>query len=68
MQADIDKLVRAWFTGAMVNMLLEIDQEKYKDYVMIERGSGHVHGAAQGSVQNLVGHPFVLAEAVQAVD
>ena len=38
MQAEIDKLVHVQFTGAMVNMLLQIDHEMYKDYVMIERG------------------------------
>ena len=38
MQAEIDKLVHVRFTGAMVNMLLQIDHEMYKDNVMIERG------------------------------
>ena len=38
MQAEIDSLVHVWFTGAMVSMLLQIDHEMYKDYVMIERG------------------------------
>ena len=36
MQVDIDELVR--FTGEMVNMLLHIDYNKYKDYVVTERG------------------------------
>ena len=38
MQADIDQLVHVRFTGEMVNMLLQIDSEMYKDYVMVERG------------------------------
>ena len=38
MQADIDKLVHIRFTGEMVNMLLQIDSEMYKDYVVVERG------------------------------
>ena len=38
MQAEIDELVHVRFTGAMVNMLLQIDHKMYKDYVMIERG------------------------------
>ena len=37
MQADIDELVHVRFTGEMVNMLLHIDYDKYKDYVMTER-------------------------------
>ena len=37
MQADIDKLVHVRFTGEMVNMLLHIDHDKYKDYVVTER-------------------------------
>ena len=38
MQADIDELVYVRFTGEMVNMLLQIDSEMYKDYVVVERG------------------------------
>ena len=38
MQADIDELVHVRFTGEMVNMLLHIDYDKYKDYVMTKRG------------------------------
>ena len=38
MQADIDKLVHMRFTGEMVNMLLHIDYDMYKDYVVIEKG------------------------------
>ena len=38
MQADIDELVHVRFTGEMVNMLLQIDSEMYKDYVMMEKG------------------------------
>ena len=38
MQAEIDELVHMRFTGAMVNMLLQIDHEMYKNYVVIERG------------------------------
>ena len=38
MQADIDELVHVRFTGEMVNMLLQIDSEMYKDYVVVERG------------------------------
>ena len=38
MQAEIDELVHMHFTGAMVNMLLQIDHEMYKDYVVIEKG------------------------------
>ena len=37
MQADIDELVHVRFTGEMVNMLLHIDYDKYKDYVVTER-------------------------------
>ena len=37
-QADIDELVHVRFTGEMVNMLLQIDSEMYKDYVVVERG------------------------------
>ena len=29
MQADQDDLVHVWFTGAMVDKLLEIDEEMY---------------------------------------
>ena len=36
-QADIDELVRVRFTGEMVNMLLHIDHDKYKDYIVTER-------------------------------
>ena len=38
MQAETDELVHVWFTGAMVNMLLQIDHKMYKDYIVIERG------------------------------
>ena len=38
MQAEIDELVHVQLTGPMVNMLLQIDHEMYKDYIMIERG------------------------------
>ena len=38
MQAEIDKLVHVRFTGEMVNMLLQIDHEMYKDYVVMEKG------------------------------
>ena len=38
MQAEIDELVHVRFTGAMVILLLEIDHEMYKDYVIIEKG------------------------------
>ena len=38
MQADIDELVHVRFTGEMVNMLLHIDYDMYKDYVVIEKG------------------------------
>ena len=38
MQAEIDELVHVRFTGAMVTLLLEIDHEMYKDYVVVERG------------------------------
>ena len=38
MQADIDELVHVRFTGEMVNMLLQIDSEMYKDYVVVDRG------------------------------
>ena len=38
MQAEIDELVHVRFTGAMVSLLLEIDNEMYKDYVIIEKG------------------------------
>ena len=37
-QADIDELVHVRFTGEMVNMLLQIDSEMYKDYVVTEKG------------------------------
>ena len=35
MQAEIDELVHVRFTGAMVTLLLEIDHEMYKDYVVV---------------------------------
>ena len=38
MQAEIDELVHVRFTGAMVTLLLEIDHELYKDYVVVEKG------------------------------
>ena len=38
MQADIDELVHVRFTGEMVNMLLHIDYNMYKDYVVTEKG------------------------------
>ena len=38
MQAKIDELVHVRFTGAMVTLLLEIDNEMYKDYVVVEKG------------------------------
>ena len=38
MQAKIDELVHVRFTGAMVTLLLEIDHEMYKDYVVVEKG------------------------------
>ena len=38
MQADIDELVHMRFMGEMVNMLLQIDSEMYKDYVVMEKG------------------------------
>ena len=38
MHAEIDELVHVRFMGAMVNMLLQIDHEMYKDYIVIERG------------------------------
>ena len=38
MQAKIDELVHVSFTGAMVTLLLEIDHEMYKDYVVVEKG------------------------------
>ena len=38
MQADIDELVHVRFTGEMVSMLLQIDSEMYKDYVVMEKG------------------------------
>ena len=37
MQADINELVHVRFKGEMVNMLLQIDNEMYKDYVMMEK-------------------------------
>ena len=38
MQVDIDELVHVRFTGEMVNMLLHIDYNMYKDYVVTEKG------------------------------
>ena len=38
MQAEIDELVHVRFTGEMVNMLLQIDHEMYKDYIIMEKG------------------------------
>ena len=38
MQADIDELVHVRFTGEMVNTLLHMDYDMYKDYVVTERG------------------------------
>ena len=38
MQADIDELVHVRFTGKMVSMLLQIDYEMCKDYVVMEKG------------------------------
>ena len=38
MQSDIDELVHVRFTGEMVNMLLQIDNDMYKDYVVMEKG------------------------------
>ena len=38
MQADINELVHVRFTGEMVNMLLQIDKEMYKDYIVMEKG------------------------------
>ena len=37
-QADIDELVHIRFTGAMVTLLLEIDYDMYKEYVVVEKG------------------------------
>ena len=38
MQADIDELVHVRFTGEMVKMLLQIDEQMYREYVVVERG------------------------------
>ena len=38
MQAEIDELVHVRFTGAMVTLLLEIDNEMYKDFIIVEKG------------------------------
>ena len=38
MQADIDELVHVRFTGEMVKMLLQIDEQMYSEYVMMEKG------------------------------
>ena len=65
MQVDIDELVHVRLTGEMVNMLLQIDSEMYKDDVMMEkRRTGHVHGGAQGSVRHIACCSFVLAKAM----
>lgn len=37
MQADMDELVHVRFTGKMVNLLLEIDEEMYKPCNTVER-------------------------------
>ena len=37
-QAEIDVLLHVRLTGAMVNMLLQIDHEMYKDYIVTEKG------------------------------
>ena len=37
MQAETDELVHVRFTGEMVNTLLQIDHEMYKDYVAMEK-------------------------------
>ena len=37
-QTYIDELVHVRFTGEMVSMLLQIDSEMYKDYVVMEKG------------------------------
>ena len=36
MQANMDKLVHVRFTGKMVNLLLEVDPDMYKPYVIHE--------------------------------
>ena len=38
MLADIDELLHVRFTGELVSMLLQIDNEMYKYYVMVEKG------------------------------
>ena len=38
MQADIDELVHVRFTGEMVSMLLHINNDMYKDYIVTEKG------------------------------
>ena len=38
MQADIDELVHVRFTGEMVKMLLQIDEQMYSEYVVMEKG------------------------------
>ena len=38
MQANMDELVHIRFAGAMVTLLLEIDHEMYKDYVVVKKG------------------------------
>ena len=43
MQADIDELVHVRFMGEMVSMLLQIDDEMYKDYVVMEKGEQVMH-------------------------
>jgi Reverse transcriptase (RNA-dependent DNA polymerase) len=38
MQADMDEVVHVRFTGKMVELLLEIDENMYKPYVTLEKG------------------------------
>ena len=38
MQADIDELVHVRFMGEMVSMLLHINNDMYKDYIVTEKG------------------------------
>ena len=38
MQADIDELVHERFTGEMVRILLQIDEQMYSEYVVTKRG------------------------------
>ena len=51
MQADIDELVHVRFTGEMVNMLLQIDSEMYKDYVVMERDKANLLEALKSPFQ-----------------